>query len=368
MVEIVWEAGSLGGVAQSVVDVLGLINRLALMKSPTSPVPVRWRWIGCDGRPIVGPDQPLKSSSARSGHARSGTMHRQAPLAYRSLPDVIVVPGWVARDGPEIDAWVNRSSALQARLKRALARGHAILGVFTGVALLAASDCLHKRRFAAPWPYFVSIMRHASSSSDAQRPILWTEAPNWTSDDRVWTCATPVATTEALLDLLRGTTLTDLSDAARDVLIPSPLRQGVAVMHARAEGPKLNRQRVPTGSVERARQWLLQHIAAPYDLTALAKAAATSPRTLARHFSATHGITPHHYLERLRVERACLLLQTTYVSVEEIGRSSGMPSPTTFRRIFKRHMGCLPGEYRTRYTLRTQRSRWSNQVVPELTP
>ena len=37
------------------------------------------------------------------------------------------------------------------------------------------------------------------------------------------------------------------------------------------------------------------------------------------------------------MERACLLLQTTYVTVEEIGRSSGLESPTTFRRVFFKH-------------------------------
>jgi transcriptional regulator GlxA family with amidase domain len=73
-------------------------------------------------------------------------------------------------------------------------------------------------------------------------------------------------------------------------------------------------------------------------------------------------MSPHQYLERLRVERACLLLQTTYVPVEEIGRVSGLPSPSTFRRVFVKHMGDLPGEYRRRYSLRTQRPRWGSEV------
>jgi len=104
----------------------------------------------------------------------------------------------------------------------------------------------------------------------------------------------------------------------------------------------------------------VKHLTEPYDVQALAKAAATSPRSLARHFSATHGMSAHDYLERLRVERACLLLQTTYLTVEEIGRSSGLESPSTFRRVFFKHTGTLPGEYRLRYRLRTQRPRWGS--------
>jgi transcriptional regulator GlxA family with amidase domain len=167
-----------------------------------------------------------------------------------------------------------------------------------------------------------------------------------------------VATTEAVLDLISSTELADLASAARDVLLPAPLRQAVAVAHARSEGASLDHKRVPSGIVERARRWLVQHLAEPYDLVALARAASTSPRTLARHFNTTHGMSPHQYLERLRVERACLLLQTTYIPVEEVGRSSGLTSPSTFRRVFLKHMGDLPAEYRRRYRLRTQRPHW----------
>ena len=95
---------------------------------------------------------------------------------------------------------------------------------------------------------------------------------------------------------------------------------------------------------------------------ALARAAATSQRTLTRHFEATHGTSPHRYLERLRVERACLLLQTTYLTAEEIGRASGLPHPTTFRRVFVKHTGQRPGDYRRRHRLRTRRPRWGTAV------
>ena len=102
----------------------------------------------------------------------------------------------------------------------------------------------------------------------------------------------------------------------------------------------------------------------PYDARALAKGVGTSPRSLARHFAATYGMSARNYLERLRVERACLLLQTTYLTVEEIGRSSGLESPSTFRRVFLKHTGTLPGEYRRRYRLRIKRPRWGSEVQP----
>jgi transcriptional regulator GlxA family with amidase domain len=354
--EIVWEPGSLGSAAQAVVDVLRLINGISALQSPTALPPLRWRWVDCSGSPAKPP-----SLAELPAHERSGTIRGRVPSAYRDSADVVVVPGWMVRDGPDIDHWVARSHALTPHLQKTLARGGALLGVFSGVALLAAAGCLHERRFAAPWPFFVSVMRHASAPGfAASESVNWSDAPDWASERGVWTCASPVATTEAVLDLIGATPLADLASAARDVLIPAPLRQAVTVVHARTEGARLARHRTPDGIVERARQWLVKHLAEPYDVQALAKAAATSPRSLARHFSATHGMSAYDYLERLRVERACLLLQTTYLTVEEIGRSIGLESPSTFRRVFFKHTGTLPGEYRLRYRLRTQRPRWGS--------
>lgn len=352
--EIVWAPGSLGSGAYAVVDALRLINRLAALKGARPTTPLRWRWIGCDGRPVAMP--ALAQIPASEGALISAG---RMPARYRSVADVLVVPGWMAGDGPEVDRWISRCGPLIPRLQETLAQGGALLGVFTGVSLLAAAGCLRQRRFAAPWPYFVSLMRHASASrSDESATIDWSDAHDWISDDCVWTCASPVATTQAVLDLIGCTPFAELAASAQDVLLPAPLRQGVAVAHARSAGSSLERNRVPDGIVERARQWLLQHLEDSFDLPALARAAATSPRTLARHFAATHGVSPYQYLERLRVERACLLLQTTYVPVEEIGRASGLPSPSTFRRVFLKHTGHLPGAYRRNYRLRTQRPRW----------
>lgn len=357
--EIVWEPGSLGSAAHAVIDVLRLINGLAGLGSPTAPPPIRWRWVQGNGRRAKSRALANMDSDGRSA-ARGG----RVPLVNREHADVVVVPGWMVRDGPEIDHWIKRSSELVPHLQETLARGGALLGVFTGVALLAASGCLHQRRFAAPWPFFVSVMRYASASGfGAAKSVDWSDNPGWTSDRSVWSCASPVATTEAVLDLIGVTWLCDLACAARDVLIPAPLRQTVTVVHARAEGPRLSQNRTPDGIVERARRWLVKHLVEPYDARALAKAAATSPRSLARHFSATYGMSAHQYLERLRVERACLLLQTTYVTVEEVGRSSGLDHPSTFRRIFLKHTGLLPGEYRRRYRLRIQRPRWGTEAV-----
>lgn len=80
---------------------------------------------------------------------------------------------------------------------------------------------------------------------------------------------------------------------------------------------------------------------------------------LARRF----GITPNHLsrlflqhgeesftdaLARLRLSYACELLKTPHLRIKEVGSLCGFNDCNYFCRLFKKKMGCSPGEYRNR--------------------
>jgi transcriptional regulator GlxA family with amidase domain len=75
------------------------------------------------------------------------------------------------------------------------------------------------------------------------------------------------------------------------------------------------------------------------------------PRTFKRRFKAATGLTPIAYVQRIRVERAKRLLETTDEPVEEISWAVGYEDPTSFRRLFKRVTGLPPGAYRRRFQI-----------------
>ncbi len=64
-------------------------------------------------------------------------------------------------------------------------------------------------------------------------------------------------------------------------------------------------------------------LAEPYDLTRLAAVAATSERTLLRHFMKSVGMSPLQFLHKLRAERACHLLEVTTLSPTAIAEQCG---------------------------------------------
>jgi transcriptional regulator GlxA family with amidase domain len=61
-------------------------------------------------------------------------------------------------------------------------------------------------------------------------------------------------------------------------------------------------------------------------------------------------MSPVAFLQRLRVEQATELLETTRLAVEEIARRVGYAEPTTLRRLLRRETGGRPSELRASAT------------------
>ena len=57
-------------------------------------------------------------------------------------------------------------------------------------------------------------------------------------------------------------------------------------------------------------------------------------------------------MQRIRVEQAKRLLETSDDPIEEISWAVGYEDPASFRRLFKRLTGVTPGAYRQRFQLR----------------
>ena len=65
-------------------------------------------------------------------------------------------------------------------------------------------------------------------------------------------------------------------------------------------------------------------------------------------FSKEMGKSPSEYILSLRLDRACELLLTSDMEIGQVGRASGYDDPYFFSKIFKKHMGMSPSEYRKR--------------------
>ena len=92
--------------------------------------------------------------------------------------------------------------------------------------------------------------------------------------------------------------------------------------------------------------WIEKNYTDKLSLAALAAVAKTNEKYLCRLFREYTGSTPIEYVNRLRVERACLLLIREGVSVTEVAFGSGFNDTAYFCKIFKRYKGMTPRAYR----------------------
>lgn len=69
---------------------------------------------------------------------------------------------------------------------------------------------------------------------------------------------------------------------------------------------------------------------------------------LRRLFRQEHGMSPHAYLTKLRLDHAAHLLRYEGISVSEAAFRSGFYDPLYFSRLFHRHTGIAPSQWRNK--------------------
>lgn len=93
------------------------------------------------------------------------------------------------------------------------------------------------------------------------------------------------------------------------------------------------------------------HLGGELDLEQLAASANLSKFHFARRFRQLTGQSPIHYFIQLKMQRACLLLDTTGMSMKQISAELGYDDPLYFSRIFRRTIGRAPSEYRAQRSI-----------------
>lgn len=85
----------------------------------------------------------------------------------------------------------------------------------------------------------------------------------------------------------------------------------------------------------------------PLPVAELAAQASFSPAHYFSLFKRSIGLSPLDYFTRLRMRRACDLLDSDDLSVKEVAGRLGYDDPFYFSRVFKAVCGVAPSDYRT---------------------
>lgn len=94
--------------------------------------------------------------------------------------------------------------------------------------------------------------------------------------------------------------------------------------------------------LKKAIDYMYQHYRMDVSMDEVALHAGVSGRYLRALFSRNLNVSPVDYLNRVRVNKAMVLLKTTNLSVKEVSFQCGFRSPQYFSRIFKQLTGFSP--------------------------
>jgi transcriptional regulator GlxA family with amidase domain len=101
--------------------------------------------------------------------------------------------------------------------------------------------------------------------------------------------------------------------------------------------------------IVKAQHYIQAHLARRLTTADIAGHCFLTERTLQRRFLRATGFRPLEYLQRLRVQRACELLEETRETVDRASLKAGYEDPGAFRRAFVRIVGLTPTEFRRRF-------------------
>jgi transcriptional regulator GlxA family with amidase domain len=256
--------------------------------------------------------------------------------ALSSAPplDTLIIPGGAAsRRALSVDARLHRWLRKRGQTTRRM------VSICTGVFVLASAGLMTGRRATTHWRYAEEFrQRFPDVRLDADQLYV--------QDGKFYSSGGLTAGMDlslALVDADLGATVA--LAVARDLVMyirrPGNQAQYSAPLEAQVLG---------AGRLAQLVEWMLTRLHLDLGVARLAEHVNMSPRNFQRVFRQKFSTTPARYVERLRLERACIQLCTGAKSIEAIAASCGFNNADVFRRGFRATFGTSPREYRLRFS------------------
>ncbi|AKF04492.1 GlxA family transcriptional regulator [Sandaracinus amylolyticus] len=306
-------------------DIVGTASRLARAGLVDAPCTVpRHRIVSVDGAAI------------RTATKRTLEVDGALARARLGAGDVLVVPGLGMATPKQIAAALERRDVARAieLVARAAARGATIAASCSATFVLAAAGVLDGREATTTWWL---------AGTFAQRfPRVTLRPDRMVVDaDGAITAGSAFAHADLMLAILARTTSPSLAHLVAKYLV-------LDERDSQARYTVMEHLRVSDPVVLALERFVASNVGRQVTLDEMARATATSPRTLARKVARALGTTPQGFAQRLRIARAVHLLETTQRSVEDVAARVGYADPAAFRRVFRRETGETPRARRAR--------------------
>jgi transcriptional regulator GlxA family with amidase domain len=269
---------------------------------------------------------PFNVTTVRCGPRRGSVKVRGA--------DLVIIPGLGTASADELDGKLKSSACRRAgeMIGEAFESGATLAASCASTFLLAEAGLLDGRRATTTW-WLAPLFRRRYPEVELVT-------------DRIVVADWPIATggaAMAQMDLMLAVVARfagpSLARACANYLLLDERRSQAPFM-------AISYLAGQDSGIAKAEKWVRDNIGRDFTVEELAKAVALAPRTFARRIAGTCGVSPIQFVQRIRLETARYLLETTRLSVEEIARQVGYAESSTLRRLIRRDTRHSPGHFR----------------------
>jgi transcriptional regulator GlxA family with amidase domain len=300
---------------------------------------------------VIGPAEVFAGADALVGggaYSVEVVAREPGPITGRSAGYGLVPKTTTTRCRGPIDTLVvaggfgvyeaEKDKALIRWIRSAARRSRRVTSVCSGAFLLARAGLLEGRTVTTHWAETAELARRHPELTVDPNPIF-------VHDGDVWTSAGVTSGMDLALALVE-------EDEGREIAVE--IARWLVLFLQRPGGQAqfsthLSAQVAERRPLRELQAWIADHLDADLRVEALAERAAMSPRNFARFFRRETGITPAAYVEELRIEHACRMLEEGSDPIEVVSARCGFGTPETMRRAFSRHVGVAPATYRARF-------------------
>ncbi|WP_138380810.1 GlxA family transcriptional regulator [Luteithermobacter gelatinilyticus] len=264
--------------------------------------------------------------------ASNGMVFNTQPLNSVPEEDTLIVVGG---RGAEHAA---NSPALTGFLRNRYSIVRRMVSICTGALILAKAGLLEGRTATTHWDY-TDKLRQMAPQVHLNPDALYVR------DDKLYTSAGVTAGMDLALALVE-------EDLGRD--LPLTVARHLVMFYKRPGGQSqfssfLKAQTAETAPFRELCLYIAENPTDDLSVPALAQRLALGERTFIRHFTRHVGCSPGRFVEQARLEHSRRLLEDTFDSLEQVALKSGFSSAEILRRLYQRHLGISPREYRERF-------------------
>ncbi|MDD1823930.1 helix-turn-helix domain-containing protein [Photobacterium sp. ZSDE20] len=252
----------------------------------------------------------------------------------KSKADIILLP-------PNLDGsyYLEHDNRLSDYLVRSHQKGTILCSACAGVFILAQTGLLEGRTVTTHWQSqekFSGLYPDIDIDIDIDKILI--------DDADIITAGGLMSWMDlALFILTKYTTPTNMRNLGKYLVLDTGLREQRYYQSFVPNYAHGNDKIVPV------QRFIQKNYHLPLTLGQLADEAFMTRRTFIRQFTKATTFTPINYIQHVRIQSACELLESSHKPVEQISYLVGYEDVNSFRKVFMKIIGLTPSRFRSRF-------------------